>query len=277
MRRIETFDWWEELVALKDELSLRELAERFRVTPGAISAAMKREGLSRKAAPPGPRNRRKGGLPPEPGESAVAAKRAKPAPKAPPASGRKAHPLAAYAGRLGTVADSVIAQEAGVSVRSVAAYRARHRIPSLITPFGTPVGEAPARRSRIDPYADLLGTVPDRVVAQQAGVSLNAVRNYRVKKKIPAAGRGRPRTGTVPAPGATPAPTARVEVAAPPAPPAPAAAPTPKPASVGRTAWAVELADGETAIVSGVTLVEAATTASTAGEVVSMRRLGRML
>ena len=72
MRRIETYDWWPELVKLKDTLSLRELAERFNVTPGAISAAFKRTGTTRKPAPPGPRSRRKESgeaLPPEPGEA----------------------------------------------------------------------------------------------------------------------------------------------------------------------------------------------------------------
>jgi hypothetical protein len=29
MRKIETCPWWSEMVSLKDELSLRELAERF--------------------------------------------------------------------------------------------------------------------------------------------------------------------------------------------------------------------------------------------------------
>ena len=75
MRRIETYDWWQDLVNLKDELSLRELAERFSVTPGAISAAFKRTGITRRPAPPGPRARRKSRseadeLPPEPGEGA---------------------------------------------------------------------------------------------------------------------------------------------------------------------------------------------------------------
>ena len=64
MRRIETNDWWPELVKLKDELSLRELAERFDVTPGAISAAFKRTGISSPpSAPPGPRARRRTELP----------------------------------------------------------------------------------------------------------------------------------------------------------------------------------------------------------------------
>jgi hypothetical protein len=61
----------------------------------------------------------------------------------------------------------------------------------------------------------LLGTVPDRVVAEQAGVSLNAVRNYRVKKGIQAAHRRSSLSSlatslTVPAingPVAVPAPT----------------------------------------------------------------------
>ena len=73
MRRLETFDWWPELLTLKDTMSLRELAQKFDVTAGAISSALRREGINRSPAPPGPRNPRKkasadDGLPPEPGE-----------------------------------------------------------------------------------------------------------------------------------------------------------------------------------------------------------------
>ena len=36
-------------------------------------------------------------------------------------------------------------------------------------------------------HAHLLGKLPDRVVAEEAGMSLGAVRNYRIKNDIPAA------------------------------------------------------------------------------------------
>ena len=55
MRRLESLEWWPDLVALKDELSLRELARRFDVTPGAIAAAIRRTGVSRRPSPPGPK------------------------------------------------------------------------------------------------------------------------------------------------------------------------------------------------------------------------------
>jgi hypothetical protein len=55
MRRLETFDWWPELVGLKDTLSLRELATRFDVTPGAIAAALRRTATARRPSSPGPK------------------------------------------------------------------------------------------------------------------------------------------------------------------------------------------------------------------------------
>ncbi len=58
MRKLEERSWWAELVQLKDVLSLRELAERYGVAPAAISNALKRNNLSRTAAPPGPRAKR---------------------------------------------------------------------------------------------------------------------------------------------------------------------------------------------------------------------------
>ena len=122
MRRIETYDWWPELVRRKDELSLRELAERFDVTPGAISAAFKRTGLSRQAAPPGPRIRRQGkadgeALPPEPGDAGATAR-----------PGSKDTEIVPYLELLGQVPDSEVAKKANVSVRTIASFRARHNV-----------------------------------------------------------------------------------------------------------------------------------------------------
>ncbi len=123
VRRIETFEFWDELIGLKDELSLRELAERFNVTPGAISAAFKRTATSRTPAPPGPRNLRAGKRDESASEQASVPVRGAPRP------GSKDGLLQEHAGLLGRVPDSEIAERAGVSQRTVASYRARHDIP----------------------------------------------------------------------------------------------------------------------------------------------------
>lgn len=197
MRRIETYEWWAELVRLKDQLSLRELAERFDVTPGAISAAFKRSGVSRKPAPPGPRARRRGkddALPPEPGEVQGEAR-----------PGSKDARILPFREMLGAVPDSLVAKKAGVSIRTIASFRARNRITGYTGPRRRGADRAP-RKSRIDAFAELVGTVPDRVVAEKANVSINAVRNWRLKHQVAGARRpaepeslahsqpGRPRT-----------------------------------------------------------------------------------
>lgn len=193
MRRIETYDWWPELVRRKDELSLRELAERFDVTPGAISAAFRRTGLSRKAAPPGPRIRRKasGGdesLPPEPGEGeGEEGTLARP--------GSKDTRILPYARMLGQVPDSDVARKAGVSVRTIASFRARNNVGGYKGPRKRGADRAP-RKSRIDAFAHLVGQHPDRIVAEKAGVSLNAVRNWRMRHGVPASGRAGSETAT---------------------------------------------------------------------------------
>lgn len=187
MRRLETLDFWPDLLEQKDTLSLRELSERFGVTPGAISAALKRTGTTRSPAPPGPRAARKArkassDLPPEPGAADGAAPRARP--------GSKDHLLVPHWDLLGSVPDADVAREAGVSVRTVASYRARHEIPGYSGPRRTSKGSR-KRPSKIDAFAHLVGKVPDRVVAQEAKVSTNAVRNYRYKHGIPAVPRER--------------------------------------------------------------------------------------
>ena len=58
MKKLEDRPWWPELVELKDVLSLRELSSRFGAAPAAISNALKRSGLERNPAPPGPRAKR---------------------------------------------------------------------------------------------------------------------------------------------------------------------------------------------------------------------------
>lgn len=174
MKPLESRPFWDELVSVKDELSLRELAQRFGVSVGAIQAALRRQGLSRRASPSGPRSTR------DPAPTPVAAPAAEPTSTlARPRS--KDACLHALHDRIGVVSDAEIAREAGVSVRTVASYRARHALPAFRPP-------PPARAaSRITPFSWLLGAVSDRRVAERAGVSVEAVRSYRARHGLPAA------------------------------------------------------------------------------------------
>lgn len=246
MKKLETFEWWPEMVALKDELSLRELGERFGVTPGAIMNAFRRNGIERKPAPPGPRAHRKraqqAGLPPEPGEAG-----ARP--------GSKDAQIEAHKDLLGEVPDRVVADKAGVSLRTVAAYRARMGIAGYKGPRRS---SSRKRKSKIDPFAEIVGTVPDRVVADKAGVSVNAVRNWRRVRGVPAMGRGRPPGGDA---GQAEALAGSIRLNA-----------------VGSTiAWKVTLGSGVSGVVVGQDLLDAAKKAQLVGEVTAMERIGAVL
>ena len=242
MRKLETHDWWPEMVALKDELSLRELGEKFSVTPGAIMAAFRRNGIERRAAPPGPRAYRErrqapeaDALPPEPGEDASVR------------PGSKDGQIAAFAEMLGQVPDHEIAKKAGVSLRTVAAYRARNDIPGFRGKRTR--RKKPGPKSKVEPYADIVGTVPDRVVAEKAGVTVNAVRNWRRLRGISAAGRSLPTLGTT---------NGEIFVD-------------------GDIAWQVRLSDGRIGVVVADSLVDAARKAEDVGDVTAMDRLGPVL
>jgi hypothetical protein len=113
MQKLENRAWWPELVQRKDDFSLRELAEIFEVSPGAIQSALKRQGLSRTSSPSGPRV--------EQSRVSVAKKLQKP-------RGRNARVLtekrlAPFFDQLGQVADGEIAQRAGLSTATVARIR----------------------------------------------------------------------------------------------------------------------------------------------------------
>ncbi|MCB9680898.1 MAG: hypothetical protein H6733_05440 [Alphaproteobacteria bacterium] len=178
MSDLESRDVWPQIARLADTLPLADLARRFGVSPGEISGALERTRGHTDALPlgasPAPRH-----------EASVDDAGA----DLPPArAGSKDARLLAHADLLGKVPDGEVARLAGVSIRTVASYRARHHIPGYAGPRRARGARGP-RRSRLDTFSDLLGAVPDRVVAERAGVSLNAVRNYRVKRGIPALGR----------------------------------------------------------------------------------------
>ena len=172
MAQLESMDYWPELLKLKDEHSLKELADRYGVTAGAIVTALKRTGTARSP-------------------SAHSEERAPASTKSAKASatrpGSKDRHLEAHRHLLGTIPDSEVANKAGVSVRTVAAFRARHGISGFSGKRRVPEVRR-GRRSHIDEYAHLLGSVADQEIARMAGVSPSAVRNYRHKRGLAGVG-----------------------------------------------------------------------------------------
>jgi DNA-binding CsgD family transcriptional regulator len=305
MKRLEENPWWPELVAKKDSMSLRELAKEFGSTAGSINKALKRNGLERKHAPSGPRTTRsaapaapkkaapkktapkkavaKKGAPKKAAtKKAAAPKAAAPkaaAPKAAKRPGPKglrastAAKLEPYLGMLGEVADGEIASMAGISIQTVARVRKekgiaprRGRGAAAKKVVSNVPRRRPGRPSKITPLEDKLATHSDAEVAAMAGVSENAVRNYRKRHGLAAA--------SVPSPAKTvaKAPKATAPKAAPVAAKAAAAVTV-----VGQRAYRVQLGD-RTAIVVGTNLVEAARKAVASGsEVSSIELLGDIL
>jgi hypothetical protein len=94
---------------------------------------------------------------------------------------RPFHPL------LGRRPDAEVARLARVCVRTVSAYRSRSGIPSYSGPRRPPRPRN-GKRSLLDDFRALIGAVPDRVVADEAGMSHHAVRNFRRLHAIPASG-----------------------------------------------------------------------------------------
>jgi hypothetical protein len=205
MRALEKNSWWIDLVSDKDNLSLRQLGEKYKCTPGAITNALKRSGLTRESAPSGPRF--KGGiavvdiLPPM--VDAVA-----------PLSGQKPKrkvlrngkvskksvaAMQKFASVLGEVSDEVFAVRVGVAIHEAESFRKSAGIARFKA-----VKEAKkrGRRSKITPFKNFVGNTPDLEIAKMAGVTVYAIRAYRSKHGIrlsEASKRpvGRPRKGTV--------------------------------------------------------------------------------
>lgn len=175
MSGLEQTESWPAIAAELDTLPLATLAGRYQTTPSAIVAAMRRTRVRTPSLAPTQGDL----LPPEPGDDRVS-------PRVRP--GSKDGLIEPFRSLLGQVPDADVADRAGVCPRTIAAYRARNGIAGYRGPRRASGRRGP-RRSRIDPHVSLLGQVPDRVVAERAGVSLNAVRNYRVKRGIAAAGR----------------------------------------------------------------------------------------
>lgn len=271
---LEQRDDWSDIVAALGEKSVKAVAEAFDVTPGAITSALLRTGTRR-----------------EPVHAAGApAPVKKPSKSKKPASstinglyvreGTNDHKIAEHADILGSATDAHVGELAGVSARTVAAFRRRNGIkgkrgrrPSKKTESASalppekqskPTSAKKKLRqrgkpSKLDPFAHLLGPKPDAEVAEMAGVSANAAAAYRRRRGLPSHREWK----------ASQAASAAAEQAAPAAEvvaPAKSARPRkPKAASSGSAVFRVSLPGGEHAFVVASDLVEAARLAAAHG------------
>jgi hypothetical protein len=106
-----------------------------------------------------------------------------------------------FADIVGVEPDAEVASKAGVSTETVRTFRVRRGIPALwrgeMSAPQKPAGVAASavgaksrkrafrgRRSRLDPYVHLLGSLPDGEVAAMAGVTSENVRAFRRRRGI---------------------------------------------------------------------------------------------
>ena len=138
---------------------------------------------------------------------------------------RSARPskLDPFMDKVGVLPDREVAEMAGVTSENVRAFRKRRGIPAGWRGESTPRAPALAkpmpkrrrpsskpakpRKSKLDPFMDQVGVVPDAQVAELAGVSAENVRAFRKRRGIPAGWRGE--TAGAPAAAAKPTPARR--------------------------------------------------------------------
>ncbi|MCB9791915.1 MAG: hypothetical protein H6741_04235 [Alphaproteobacteria bacterium] len=218
-------------------------------------------------------------------------RRPRPPPPPPAPRGRAANTarkIEPYIDMLGTVPDSEIASLAGLSAQTVArfrrdrgvdAFRGRGSGKEEAAPAPTPVADTSdageskrGGRSKVAPFADQLGVLSDAEIADKAGVTVNAVRNYRNRKGIPAPSRASEPVVEEETPvvvEAAPEPSPEVEAA-------PEAAPAAE--IVSGFAFRVQIKGGDAAVVVGAGMVEAAQKAIGAGvEITAIELIGRVI
>jgi transcriptional regulator with XRE-family HTH domain len=198
---VEEQGFWSDLVKQVNDKPIAELASSYGVGVDELVDALLRTGTARKAVrnaeaeeaakPAAPKKKRRGGK-----------KRG---------GNRKKSVVEAYAHLVGKVPDREVAEKAGVTTGAVRNWRVSRGIPALgrwpeaSGDLPPEPGEAQAkpkkaarkakkvdrrRVSRIDPFADEVGQVPDGVIAKKAGVTPGAVANWRRSRGIPGYRRG---------------------------------------------------------------------------------------
>lgn len=162
--RLESSPWWPELLELKDQLTLQELAQRFDVSVNGLSRALRRAGVHRSAVRAGSGAGRTG---PDPRSAEAQTWWAE------FLSLKDTHSLAQLAERFG-VAEITLQRalrRTGVSRQSQRGARGNR--------------QTQASNQQIGEVSHLLGVVPDGEIARQAGVSRYAVSRFRQAKGIP--------------------------------------------------------------------------------------------
>ena len=128
--------------------------------------------------------------------------------------------LDAVRDKMGTIPDHEVAGLCGSTAAIVGRYRRKHGIKAYqgykfvkgARPPGAKPGSAKstkrARKSKLDPFRDEVGKLPDKVLAEKAGVSVEGVRMYRKRHNIalePSARQPRGRKAKTATPKAAPA------------------------------------------------------------------------
>ena len=165
--------------------------------------------------------------------------------------------LDAFAHLLGTQSDRALAELAGVSPENVRMYRQRRGIEARWRADGGPPTRVEAALSTLE---DQLGRLPDATIAKRAGVSRSAVTQHRAKMGIVA---GRKDNATLPA-----------------APVAGNGRPARRPATSSAIGFEVTIrlpTGEETVTVIGADATAAIAAAASLGEVLALRRIGRVV
>ncbi len=310
MTRLEETEKWKKIQPRLEQEPLKALASQYEVSAGEIYGAMRRTGVVRQPV----RIIARQELPPEPGEEMeTKARRKKPS---------KIDP---YRELVGAWPDSAIATKAGVTISAVRAFRTRYGIPAYSTqkriepvrpaPAAAAPKRAPLRptkrtinkksRSKVTAFEADLGVLTDTAIAAKAGVTVGAVRAYRIRQGIASSTENKrvarqaaaknknakraPRAAKAP-PTATKAPPAPSKP-----PPAAAKAPVvatapkvskpvvreePKPVSATTNyVWSVTYGDDKSCLVGGSDLAAAGGVLARAGidDVYKVKRLGKLL
>jgi len=256
---------------------LQKALERAGLVPGATSGTP----AAAPAAPAAPAPK------PEAKPKAKAKAKAKEtaAPAATPRRGGAAMKLESVRAELGVVADGVLAERLGVARKTVVEFRKKHGIAPYVPPVARGAaaaeGSAPAakpprarkaaepaapkakakaaapapaaggtgRYSKLDDYRDIIGVLPDREVAERAGMTTENVRMYRSRRGIGAGWRDQAAAAAPAAAKAKAAASAAPKAkAAAPAAAAPAAAPEPAPSAAARRRGRQPAAPGESKV-----------------------------
>jgi len=88
---------------------------------------------------------------------------------------------------LGVLPDGEVARLLHVSARTIIKHRMQRGIPAFAG-NRTPPRPRNGLRSHVQQLHDLVGVVPDRVIAEMLNLTDATVRNYRIRHQIPAAG-----------------------------------------------------------------------------------------